>query len=233
MIAFAINIYQFEMRDMMKKYLLLFIFIISTVFLNNVHANTNNATLVLLKEENLETAGTIITAKIPQIINVKDEKVKNDINTLINQTIDNFLNESKKNDENPDSKHKVIVDITYQNYYSDDKIISFSIDFTQSMADSYLQKKFFTIDLITGEIYQIEHFLGENYQNIILNAVKQQVAANKEKYPNLAYFDEAINNLKITSDQAFYINKNNQIVVVFNQYEIAPGYVSLPEFIIK
>ena len=92
MIAFAINIYQFEMRDMMKKYLLLFIFIISTVFLNNVHANTNNATLVLLKEENLETAGTIITAKIPQIINVKDEKVKNDINTLINQTIDNFLN---------------------------------------------------------------------------------------------------------------------------------------------
>ena len=65
MIAFAINIYQFEMRDMMKKYLLLFIFIISTVFLNNVHANTNNATLVLLKEENLETAGTIITAKLP------------------------------------------------------------------------------------------------------------------------------------------------------------------------
>ena len=77
------------------------------------------------------------------------------------------------------------------------------------------------------------HFLGENYQNIILNAVKQQVAANKEKYPNLAYFDEAINNLKITSNQAFYINKNNQIVVVFNQYEIAPGYMSLPEFIIK
>lgn len=217
----------------MKKYLLPFIFIISTLCINNVHANTNNAALALLKEEHLETAGTIITAKIPHVINVKDEKVKNVINTLINQTIDSFLDESKKHDENPNSKHKVIVDITYQNYYSDDKIISFSIDFTQSMADSYLQKKFFTIDLMTGEVYQIEHFLGKNYQNIILTTVKQQVAANKEKYPNLSYFDEAIENLKITPDQAFYINKNNQVVVVFNQYEIAPGYMSLPEFIIK
>lgn len=217
----------------MKKYLLLVISIISTLCISNVHATTNNASLALLKEEHLETSGTIITAKIPHVINVKDEKVKNEINNLITQTIDNFLNESKKHDENPNSKHKVIVDITYQNYYSDNKIISFSINFTQSMADSYLQKKFFTIDLVTGEIYQIEHFLGKNYQNIILTTVKQQIAANKEKYPNLSYFDEAIDNLKITPSQAFYINKDNQVVVVFNQYEIAPGYMSLPEFIIK
>lgn len=217
----------------MKKYLLLVISIISTLCISNVHATTNNASLALLKEEHWETSGTIITAKIPHVINVKDEKVKNEINNLITQTIDNFLNESKKHDENPNSKHKVIVDITYQNYYSDNKIISFSINFTQSMADSYLQKKFFTIDLVTGEIYQIEHFLGKNYQNIILTTVKQQIAANKEKYPNLSYFDEAIDNLKITPSQAFYINKDNQVVVVFNQYEIAPGYMSLPEFIIK
>ena len=47
------------------------------------------------------------------------------------------------------------------------------------------------------------------------------------------YFDEAFNNLKITNEQPFYINKDNQVVVVFNQFEIAPGYMSLPEFIIK
>ena len=66
---------------------------------------------------------------------------------------------------------------------------------------------------------------GEVYQ--------QKLNEVKEKYPNLMYFDEAVNNLKITNEQPFYINKDNQVVVVFNQFEIAPGYMSLPEFIIK
>ena len=131
------------------------------------------------------------------------------------------------------AKLKLIADITFQNYYSDDKIISFSINATQIMADSYLQKKFYTVDLKTGEVYNIEHFLGSDYQNIIKKSVQQQIAENKEKYPNLMYFDEAVNNLKITNEQPFYINKDNQVVVVFNQFEIAPGYMSLPEFIIK
>ena len=101
------------------------------------------------------------------------------------------------------------------------------------MADSYLQKKFYTVDLKTGEVYNIEHFLGSDYQNIVKKSVQQQIAENKEKYPNLMYFDEAVNNLKITNEQPFYINKDNQAVVVFNHFEIAPGYMSLPEFIIK
>ena len=101
------------------------------------------------------------------------------------------------------------------------------------MAGSYLQKKFYTVDLKTGEVYNIEHFLGSDYQNIVKKSVQQQIAENKEKYPNLMYFDEAVNNLKITNEQPFYINKDNQVVVVFNQFEIAPGYMSLPEFIIK
>lgn len=51
----------------MKKYLLPFIFIISTLCINNVHANTNNAALALLKEEHLETAGNSLHCKYPML----------------------------------------------------------------------------------------------------------------------------------------------------------------------
>lgn len=217
----------------MKKYLMFCLLIIAPLLINSVHASENNARLELLKEKQFETAGTIVTIKIPQIVNVKDAKVKKEINSLINQTINNYLDEFKEFDKNPNTEHKLIADITYQNYYSDDKIISFSINATQIMADSYLQKKFFTIDLTTGEVYNVEHFLGSDYQNIIKTTVQQQIIDNKEKYPNLMYFDEAVNNLNITNEQPFYINNNNQVVIVFNQFEIAPGYMSLPEFIIK
>ena len=217
----------------MKKRFLIFLLIIAPLCINAVHASEDNAKLQLLKEKHYETEGTIVTVKIPHVVNVKDDKVKKVINKLITQAIDDFTNEFKEFDKEPNTEHKLIADITFQNYYSDDKIISFSINATQIMADSYLQKKFYTVDLKTGEVYNIEHFLGSDYQNIVKKSVQQQIAENKEKYPNLMYFDEAVNNLKITNEQQFYINKDNQVVVVFNQFEIAPGYMSLPEFIIK
>ena len=215
----------------MKKRFLIFLLIIAPLCINAVHASEDNAKLQLLKEKHYETEGTIVTVKIPHVVNV--DKVKKVINKLITQAIDDFTNEFKEFDKEPNTEHKLIADITFQNYYSDDKIISFSINATQIMADSYLQKKFYTVDLKTGEVYNIEHFLGSDYQNIVKKSVQQQIAENKEKYPNLMYFDEAVNNLKITNEQPFYINKDNQVVVVFNQFEIAPGYMSLPEFIIK
>ena len=217
----------------MKKRFLIFLLIIAPLCINAVHASEDNAKLQLLKEKHYETEGTIVTVKIPHVVNVRDDKVKKVINKLITQAIDDFTNEFKEFDKEPNTEHKLIADITFQNYYSDDKIISFSINATQIMADSYLQKKFYTVDLKTGEVYNIEHFLGSDYQNIVKKSVQQQIAENKEKYPNLMYFDEAVNNLKITNEQPFYINKDNQVVVVFNQFEIAPGYMSLPEFIIK
>ena len=217
----------------MKKRFLIFLLIIAPLCINAVHASEDNAKLQLLKEKHYETEGTIVTVKIPHVVNVKDDKVKKVINKLITQAIDDFTNEFKEFDKEPNTEHKLIADITFQNYYSDDKIISFSINATQIMADSYLQKKFYTVDLKTGEVYNIEHFLGSDYQNIVKKSVQQQIAENKEKYPNLMYFDEAVNNLKITNEQPFYINKDNQVVVVFTQFEIAPGYMSLPEFIIK
>ena len=217
----------------MKKRFLIFLLIIAPLCINAVHASEDNAKLQLLKEKHYETEGTIVTVKIPHVVNVKDDKVKKVINKLITQAIDDFTNEFKEFDKEPNTEHKLIADIAFQNYYSDDKIISFSINATQIMADSYLQKKFYTVDLKTGEVYNIEHFLGSDYQNIVKKSVQQQIAENKEKYPNLMYFDEAVNNLKITNEQPFYINKDNQVVVVFNQFEIAPGYMSLPEFIIK
>ena len=203
----------------MKKRFLIFLLIIAPLCINAVHASEDNAKLQLLKEKHYETEGTIVTVKIPHVVNVKDDKVKKVINKLITQAIDDFTNEFKEFDKEPNTEHKLIADITFQNYYSDDKIISFSINATQIMADSYLQKKFYTVDLKTGEVYNIEHFLGSDYQNIVKKSVQQQIAENKEKYPNLMYFDEAVNNLKITNEQPFYINKDNQVVVVFNQIQ--------------
>ena len=36
----------------------------------------------------------------------------------------------------------------------------------------------------------------------------------------------------VTPTRSFYLNKEHQLVLTFSQYEIAPGYMGTPEFVI-
>ena len=36
----------------------------------------------------------------------------------------------------------------------------------------------------------------------------------------------------ISDEQNFYLNKNNNLVIVFDEYDVAPGYMGTPEFVI-
>ena len=60
---------------------------------------------------------------------------------------------------------------------------------------------------------------------------KKQIKENKKNLER-SYFDDVIQNLNIQKEQPFYINQQNQVVVVFNEFDIAPGYMGMPEFII-
>ena len=53
-----------------------FLLIIAPLCINAVHASEDNTKLQLLKEKHYETEGTIVTVKIPHVVNVKDDKVK-------------------------------------------------------------------------------------------------------------------------------------------------------------
>ena len=63
---------------------------------------------------------------------------------------------------------------------------------------------------------------------------------NMKKDSNLTYFLEADENEevidsfdKIKENQDFYINNDGNLVICFDQYEVAPGYMGTLEFIIS
>ena len=37
----------------------------------------------------------------------------------------------------------------------------------------------------------------------------------------------------IAENQDFYVNKNGKVVICFNEYEVAPGYMGCVEFIVE
>lgn len=63
--------------------------------------------------------------------------------------------------------------------------------------------------------------------------MKQQVEAGEADYfiPGGIWSEEECFK-EIDADQNFYINDQNQLVIVFDEYEVAPGSMGMPEFVL-
>ncbi len=84
-------------------------------------------------------------------------------------------------------------------------------------------------------------FKNEKYIDVISEELKKQMISQMEQDSSLVYWVKNPNKKeespfdpfeKINPEQNFYINKNNKLVIVFNKYDVAPGYMGVVEFTI-
>lgn len=76
-------------------------------------------------------------------------------------------------------------------------------------------------------------FKDERYINLISENIKEQMKQQMEADPNKMYWLEGNLGFKtIRKDQSFYINSEGKLVISFDKYEVAPGYMGVLEFII-
>ncbi|MDU4660643.1 MAG: DUF3298 domain-containing protein, partial [Clostridium butyricum] len=122
-----------------------------------------------------------------------------------------------------------------------DSFLSIEIIKEEIQASSYTTKKHYTIDKNKQIVLTLPMlFEGDNYIEEISNDIKAQMIENMKKDSNLTYFLEADENEevidsfdKIKENQDFYINNDGNLVICFDQYEVAPGYMGTLEFIIS
>ena len=79
-------------------------------------------------------------------------------------------------------------------------------------------------------------FKDEAYIDIISENIKAQMKEQMKDEDNVYWLEDEMmgdeNFSKIDKNQSFYITKDNQLVIAFDKYEVAPGYMGNPEFII-
>lgn len=81
-------------------------------------------------------------------------------------------------------------------------------------------------------------FKDEGYIGVISDYIKEQMKQRMKDDPAKIYWVEGVPNgvnfyfSTIKKDQSFYINKDGKLVIVFQKYEVTPGYMGVPEFII-
>lgn len=200
----------------------------------------NIVKLVTVKNYTLKKNNVEADIKVPAIEGLENKQLEENLN-------EEFIKNGKKIyeeliEEFPSINNQLkYVGSDYKIKADNDSFLSIEIIKEEIQASSYTTKKHYTIDKNKQIVLTLPMlFEGDNYIEEISNDIKAQMIENMKKDSNLTYFLEADENEevidsfdKIKENQDFYINNDGNLVICFNQYEVAPGYMGTLEFIIS
>lgn len=121
---------------------------------------------------------------------------------------------------------------TYTMLKNDPEFLSFKVVTTQIKASAYESVFFYNIDLNKSKLLKLSDLFKSDaeYQKIINDEIISQMEyANA--YEDTSYFVEEFET--VDENTNFYIDEEYNLVIVFNEYEVAAGYMGMPEFTIN
>ena len=109
----------------------------------------------------------------------------------------------------------------------------------QAAGSSYEMDYYYTIDLKTGERLALKDLFkeGSDYITPISENIKSQMRGQMDADENVSYWldDTEVSEWNFTSindDTSFYINADGNLVISFNEGDVAPMYMGVVEFTI-
>ena len=109
----------------------------------------------------------------------------------------------------------------------------------ETEASGYEHNQFYTIDKQTGNVVTLEDLFaeGSDYISAISENIKTQMQEQMAANEGVIYFLDnddmpEFNFQGITEQTNFYFNEKDELVIAFDEYEVAPGSMGAPEFVI-
>ena len=133
----------------------------------------------------------------------------------------------------------VASDTGYNVLRDDDEMLSLCFYTTINAGGSGEYSRCFTLDKRTGQVLKLSDLFteGSDYVGVIsadiLRQMTEQVHAGEGDYfiPGGIWSEEECFQ-SIDADQNFYLDEDNQLVILFDEYEVAPGSMGMPRFVI-
>lgn len=165
------------------------------------------------------------------------DEATGDINIEIREDTKRLIEKCQKDIEN-DTKMKS-VDTNYEVLTDNEDWFALKYTITETQASAAETEKYYNIDRSTGKMVKsLKEMFQEDsdYITPISENIKGQMRAQMKEDENKIYFLDSDPELagddfdKIKEDQNFYINENGNLVIAFDEYEVAPGYMGTVSF---
>lgn len=179
--------------------------------------------------------------KVPKIQGLENKELENSLNKK-------YLAENEKLYEEFMADMKELkaagggylgVDSGYVVKTDNDKILSVGRYVVNTVGSSSTIFKYDTIDKENEILITLPSlFKDDSYVEIISQNIIEQMREEMKAGEDKIYWIEKEEDLsidlfeKISEEQSFYINPEGKLVISFDKYEVAPGYMGTPEFVI-
>lgn len=164
------------------------------------------------------------------------DQINKDVTDYTQQLIDQFEADAK---ELYGSEGYKGLDVSYDVITDTDDWFTLRITVLETSASGYQYYRFYHLDKRTNSVATLSTLFkdGVDYITPISENIKEQMRSSESEDEGIIYFlddkDMPEENFKeIQADQNFYFNSNNDLVIVFDEYEVAPGSMGTPEFVI-
>lgn len=162
------------------------------------------------------------------------KKTTEEINAEIRKITDQIITEFEENAKNKEGYQDIMISheilATSENYFTL-KLICY-----QASGSGAEWDYFYTINLKTGQRLALSDLFteGADYITPISDSIKEQMQARMDADENVHYWlndeIEEWNFKQITDETSFYLNADNNIVISFNEGDVAPMYMGCVEF---
>ena len=187
-----------------------------------------------VSEENYEAK--VVTPKIEGLLNKElEEKLNKEFENNANTIIAAFENDIRKMSElYGDENFHLSVTADYEVKTDNEDILAVNFYFTTIEASAVTANRFYNIDKKAGTIITLDSLFKENadYVTPISGYILVEMKKQNDNGTGFYFLDgeEDIRFTVIRNDQHFYINNSGNIVICFDEYEVAAGAQGCPEF---
>lgn len=123
--------------------------------------------------------------------------------------------------------HHIAIKVWYEVKSQTGRYLSLAVMGSENWTSAYSETKYYNFDQEAGKWITLKDVLGEDYAQIAEQSVRSQVE-QREAEDGMEYWIDEWEG--IGENTRFYMNAAGNPVVVFDQYEIAPGAAGNPEF---
>lgn len=194
------------------------------------------------QEDDLKISVSIPTVEmIAEDTKGLDDAVNQEILSLCQQYVDEAVKRAEEyrkafletgGTEEEWAAHNIEINVSYEIKSQTENYLSFVVRGSENWNAANNEERYYNLDLKNVKLVTLKELLGEDYQNIANESIKQQIK-ERENQGEVFFTPEEGGFTGITEEQKFYVNEAENPVIVFEKYEIAPGSSGTQEFEIK
>ncbi len=177
-----------------------------------------------------------VEVKVPQVEGLKNKELQDALNEkYLGQNTKLYEDFMKKIDDKELTAANLALFSDYEIKYQNEAFMVVKGTKLEIAASGAESVTYDNIDLKNQLIVSLPSlFKDGSYIEIISKNIREQMKTKSEQDQNITYFlaenGDTVGFDNIKADQPFYINEAGKLVISFDEYEVAPGYMGVVEF---